>query len=111
MCRTAQWRLTQTESKRRPVPGAFFRLPVRWVMQRGPDGLLAQHATKGHLCCTRRLDPPDRVELRQQFLGLGVICPLVTRTEVVRTRTPDPYEPVRLSTRPGDQGHDNSRIG
>jgi hypothetical protein len=41
MCRTAQWRLTQTESKRRPVPGAFFRLPVRWVMQRGPDGLLA----------------------------------------------------------------------
>jgi hypothetical protein len=32
-----------------------------------------QHATKGHLCCTRRLDPPGRVELRQQFLGVGVI--------------------------------------
>lgn len=39
MCRTTQWRLTQTESKRRPVPGEFFRRPVRWVMARGPDGL------------------------------------------------------------------------
>jgi hypothetical protein len=41
MCRTTQWRLTQTESKRRPVPDEFFRRPVRWVMVRGPNGWLA----------------------------------------------------------------------
>ena len=32
MCLTTQWWLTQTKSKRRPVPGEFFRRPVRWVM-------------------------------------------------------------------------------
>ena len=42
MCRTTQWRLTQTESKRRGLPGEFFRRAVRWVISRGPDGLLAR---------------------------------------------------------------------
>ena len=43
MCRT-------TQSKRRGLPGEFFRRPVRWVMARGPDGWLARSLSISSVC-------------------------------------------------------------
>jgi hypothetical protein len=39
MCRTTQWRLIQTESKRRPVPGEFFRFLSPVGNGKGPGRL------------------------------------------------------------------------
>jgi DNA-binding CsgD family transcriptional regulator len=65
MCRTVQWAVSQMESKRRPVPGEFFRLPVRWVIASGPMvlanlGRLAEAAEEGRqsLAVTRIIGYP-----------------------------------------------------
>ncbi len=44
MCCTVQWAVSQMQSYRRPVPGEFFRLPVRWVIASRPAGWSARAA-------------------------------------------------------------------